>query len=121
LHWYSVSGASPNQTIGAAGFCPQSFCAMDNLQSRRLVVTLSGAYDVSRRDELRSVLSPTEAFSHLTIDVHDVSSADYTLVSELGLVRKRHPRARIQLVGASADLRNALRLVGFDEVMQIDG
>jgi anti-anti-sigma factor len=82
-------------------------------------IELFGEYDLERRAEVKELFSPLDGAAPIVIDLHDVSYADSSFLSELGMLRKRLPQCAIRLLEPSPLLQRILKLLAFDEIFEI--
>lgn len=57
-------------------------------EHRPLILTLTGEWDIYRRDELEALLRPALEKEHVILDLSAVSYADSTVLSALAMLRK---------------------------------
>jgi anti-anti-sigma factor len=84
-----------------------------------LHIALDGEYDVTRKQELGSLLESLEGSDPLVIDVTKVTYVDSTALRELSALRLRNPARPITLLGANGNVRRIFQLVSFDRVFDI--
>lgn len=84
----------------------------------RFVVALSGDLDIYSAPELRRVLDAIDGPAVIDLsDVHLLAAAGLT---ELALVAERIGCGQVRLVGAQANVRRVLTIVGFDRLFAIE-
>jgi len=80
---------------------------------------LAGEYDLTRRDELRELLSHLDGNRPVVIDVHLVSYVDSSFLNELATFRKSRDGCTVTIDGAAPALSRILKLLSFDKLFTI--
>ena len=84
-----------------------------------LIVTFAGEYDLSRRDEVREILSQVDGTCPVILDVREVRYADSSFFHELSRLKATHPNCEIVISGASASINKILTLLSFDALFTL--
>jgi anti-anti-sigma factor len=82
--------------------------------SRGQRLTLSGEYDIARRQELTALFRSQIDGGPVTIDMTDVSYVDSTFLAELAAMRFRLNGSQVTLVGVQPNIARVLQLAKLD-------
>lgn len=97
-------------------------CALNGDVSATTIVELQGEYDITRRDELDSILDRYGDIEPLALDLHAVDRIDSTAVRSLvrfQRARKEAGRAPIVLINPSATVRMFIDKAQLDHTFEI--
>ena len=76
-------------------------------------ITLSGEYDIARKQELAAIFGATNGES-VTIDMSDVTYVDSTFLNELASMRLRRQERPVTLVGVQPNVSRILQIAKLD-------
>lgn len=76
-------------------------------------LTLSGEYDLARREELTALFTAVEG-GPVTMDMTAVSYIDSTFLAELAAMRFRLNDSAVTLVGIQPNIRRVLQIAKLD-------
>ena len=80
------------------------------IRTTTLALELSGAWDISREAELRTLLHPAESVDELLLDLSKVTFVDVSFLASLVVLINRmvarNPFGRIRILGASRGVVN---------------
>jgi len=76
-------------------------------------VTLSGEYDIARRQELMDLFRSIQG-GPVTMDMTDVSYIDSTFIAELATMRFRLDGSSVTLVGVQPNIARVLQVAKLD-------
>jgi anti-anti-sigma factor len=82
-------------------------------------VVLDGEWDVSRKDELRTLLSALTVDRPAIIDFRGVTFADSTVLGILAALRLKFQAVPITLLGAQPQVLKIFKIAGFDRLFRI--
>lgn len=83
-------------------------------------VTLKGEYDLARLSEIAALFDSLDDDGSVLIDLAEVTYLDSTVLKELARLRLRDENRVISLAGANSNIRRLLKIVGFEEIFDID-
>ena len=77
-------------------------------------ITLSGEYDLARKQELGSIFASITNGDPVTLDMSRVTYVDSTFLNELASMRMRYQERPVTLVGVQANVARILRIAKLD-------